>query len=146
MPPPDASPATQPLMRDILTAMERLEAVLAAETAAMAAGRLRDALRFGEEKSAAFAAWQALLPEVAEARASGMIGAADRALLARRQEAFDAVIDRNIAVLTTLRGVSEDILREVSARLAPTAPAAYGPPGAATRAAASAPLTLSRNT
>mgnify|MGYP000907650963 CR=1 FL=1 len=144
-PDPEGAADNAALVRDMLTLFERLEAVLAAETAALRAGRLRDALRLGTDKSSAFAAYETLLPLLREAREAGRIAPVDRAALRRKQEGFEQAVDLNLAVLSTVRSVAEDVLREVAQSVAPPAPQAYGPPGSSRPAPASAPIALSRS-
>ena len=130
----------------LIEALSVLEAVITAETEAASTGRIRAALDMLEAKNAAFARYRAITA------AWQQLGEATRALpgdtlvaVRTRHNALARALHHNHIALTTTRSVSEDILREVSARMSRPAPAAYGPPGQARTTAPAAPITLSRS-
>lgn len=131
---------------ELLAALSDLEQVVSAETGAAAAGRIREALALLEAKTAAFARYRtvaALWQAMAEAPAS--LPPATLASLREKHCALARALQHNHMVLTTTRSVSEELLREVSSRIARPAPAAYGPPGQSRPVTASAPISLSRS-
>lgn len=131
---------------ELLAALIDLEQVVSTETNAAAAGRIHEALSLLEAKNAAFARYRtiaALWQAMAEATAK--LPPATLATLRDRHHALARALQQNHMVLTTTRSVSEELLREVSSRIARPAPAAYGPPGQNRPAPASAPISLSRS-
>ena len=132
-----------------LTALiERLAVMVAQETALVHAGQIRNAAELGKAKAELsgqlFAAGEQL-----KASAKFLVKAApaQSALLSKAQQAFRAVLQKNMVVLATAHAVSEGIVRRLSGDLARKAsPQVYGASG---RAAApnpkhGQPLALSR--
>lgn len=135
---------TDPVSR-ALAALEQLDRVIDAESAALSKGQLREGLSAGDDKAAAFAAYLAALNDMRAVPPERLrlIPGVER--LRQRHAAFEKALSVNLAILSTTRTVSEGLLREVSSRIATGAGSAYGPPGAARSSPpASAPISLSR--
>lgn len=99
--------------------IEKLHGLVEQETALVHAGKVRKACALAPTKSALagqlFAAGERL-----KANAKFLVRAAptSAAALQRRQEAFRAVLQRNMIVLATSHAVSEGIVRRLSGDLA----------------------------
>jgi hypothetical protein len=132
-----------------LTALlEKLTGVVEQETALVRAGRVRTATGLAASKAELggqlFAASERIKQNAKFLRTS--VPAACAAL-ARMQEAFRAVLQRNMTVLATAHAVSEGIVRRLSGDLARrTSPQVYGASGrtAAPNPKQSKPLAVSR--
>lgn len=128
--------------------MDRLEAKLAEETAAVRAGRLSAARQLDADKTELAGLYAAQSERVKAAR--GLIADAlpeAAAGLRRRHEAFQSLLQSNLTVLATAHAVSEGIIRGVSGELArKQAPTTYSASGRANEPSpkASQPLALSR--
>jgi len=130
------------------TIMDRLVETVAAETAHVRAGRLREANKLEEAKTELARSYAAESTRLIAARdliARVLPGAVDK--LRKRNADFQALLQTNLTVLATAHAVSEGIIRGVSEELArKRAPSTYGASGRANSpgAKASQPLALSR--
>ena len=132
---PMTTPADAERALDELRALlEQLGAVLAEETTLVRAGKIRSAAAIAPAKQdltgRLFAAGERIktnakfLLAAAPARCAG---------LKSLQEAFHALVQRNMIVLATAHGVSEGIVRRLSGELArKSSPQVYGASGRAT--------------
>jgi flagellar biosynthesis/type III secretory pathway chaperone len=126
----------------------QLRAVIEQETALVHAGKVRNAATLGPQKSELtsklYLTGQSLK---ANAKFLRQAAPASAAALAKVQEAFRAVLERNMIVLATAHAVSEGIVRRLSGDLARrAAPQVYGASGRATvpNPKAGKPLAVSR--
>jgi hypothetical protein len=133
-----------------LDAMDVLQPILERETALLAEGETAQALSLTADKDLAAQSYITLVEAVkANTIALQRLRPDAIALIKERHLDFEAVMNRNLAVLSTARSVAESIMREVSAEVAKAAsPQAYGPGMTPARAAArtsnSAPLAISK--
>jgi hypothetical protein len=114
--------------------IEKLSSVIEHETKLVRAGQMRSATELGAQKSQLagelYSCGQRL-----KANAKFLVKAAPAqcTVLSRVQEAFRAVLQRNLIVLATTHAVSEGIMRRLSGDLAKkAAPQTYGASGRAT--------------
>ena len=124
-----------------LAALNELSALLIEETRLIASGHINEGLALAAEK--------ARLADVLTVSMQGLrrFKGQEATFEHLRQliEGMQETLALNLAVLATARTVAENLLRDVSQRLAPPAPNAYGPGSASTRPR-SGPLVLSRAT
>jgi hypothetical protein len=139
------------LVAAVSEAMRALEALLAAESGEVAAGRLRQGLADPARKSALAAAYVLCL-EAVKANAVALARFAPHGLEGLRAEhrRFAAAVERNQTVLGTARAVSEGLIKSLADDLGRAAtPTAYGKPSIAPspygRGVRSGPLVLSRS-
>lgn len=125
---------------DLAARLEALIATIERETAQIRAGNLREGLAEAATKDAAARAYQEGLRTLA---GRALPEGREKDNLRARHQDFEASLAENLAVLSTVRSVSESILRELAEQLSERRPSAYGP---ATRPAQAAPLALSRST
>jgi hypothetical protein len=130
------------------TIMDRLEELVAEETARVRAGHLRRAVELDESK-AELARGFAKESERLRAARPYLAQTLPRMLedLRRRHEAFRAQLKLNLTVLATAHAVSEGIIRGVSGELArKQAPSTYGASGRANAPGprASQPIAISK--
>jgi hypothetical protein len=114
--------------------IEKLRGLIEQETALVHGGKVRNAATLGPQKSELTSKLY-LAGESLKANAKFMLQAApaSAAALAKVQEAFRAVLQRNMIVLATAHAVSEGIVRRLSGDLArKAAPQVYGASGRAT--------------
>ncbi len=129
--------------------MDRLETLVAEETARVRAGQLRAAIDLDEEKAdlaRTFTAESERLRASATIVSASLPAALDR--LQVRHEAFRKMLQTNLTVLATAHAVSEGIIRGVSGELArKQAPSTYGANGRSNLPPPSAaqPLSVSRS-
>ncbi|HRJ70557.1 MAG TPA: hypothetical protein PK812_13225 [Beijerinckiaceae bacterium] len=124
----------------LLAHLETLTALVAEESHHLRKGRLREGLQLqGRKDEAALAYGSALRGLGRQTIPPGPL----RTALLDRHKAFEALLAENLAVLATVRSVSESILRDLSQKLADRPGGAYGP---AARVKPPAPLALSRRT
>jgi flagellar biosynthesis/type III secretory pathway chaperone len=114
--------------------VEQLTALLAQETALVRAGEIRSAAAMAPAKQdltgRLFAAGERIK---ANAKFLLVTAPARCAALQTLQDAFRAVVQKNMMVLATAHGVSEGIVRRLSGELArKSAPQVYGASGRAT--------------
>jgi flagellar biosynthesis/type III secretory pathway chaperone len=147
------SPITTPAdaeraIDDITALIESLSGLMEQETALVHAGRVKRATELGPTKSELAAALFAAGERVkANARFLKTAAPSRCAALQRLQEAFRAVLQRNLIVLATAHAVSEGIVRRLSGDLArKSAPQVYGASGrtAAPNPKYGQPLAVSR--
>ena len=111
--------------------IEKLRAVVEQETALVRAGKVRKATALAPAKSE-LAGQLYTAGERLKANAKFVLGAAPAGAAALRaaQDAFRAVLQRNMIVLATAHAVSEGIVRKLSGDLArKAAPQVYGASG-----------------
>lgn len=139
------------LVGAVMTAMQSLEAVLAAESAHVRVGRLREGLAASETKAALAGAYLRGL-EAAKANAVALARFAPTGVEALKaaHRRFTAAVETNQTVLATARTVSEGLIKSLAADLGRArTPTVYGAPSRSPspygRGAPSAPLVLSRN-
>ena len=120
--------------------LESLMSLILKETQLLKAGRLREGLQTQAAKEDAARAYLDALRALSGPHLPQGTLKAD---LIKQSQAFESLLSENLAVLSTVRSVSESILRDLSQKLAGRQPAAYGP---ARRESAPAPLALSRST
>jgi flagellar biosynthesis/type III secretory pathway chaperone len=114
--------------------IEELRGVIEQETALVHAGKVRNAVALGPQKSELTSKLH-LTGQHLKANAKFLLQTAptSAAALAKIQEAFRAVLQRNMIVLATAHAVSEGIVRRLSGDLArKAAPQVYGASGRAT--------------
>ncbi len=114
--------------------IEKLSGIIENETRLVRAGQIRTATDLGAQKSQLAGELYAR-GERLKANAKFLVKAAPArcTALSRAQEAFRAVLQRNLIVLATTHAVSEGIMRRLSGDLAKkTAPQIYGASGRAT--------------
>jgi hypothetical protein len=119
---------------DVTTLIEKLSELMEQETALVRAGRVKLATDLGPAKSE-LAGELFTSTERLKANAKFLLQSlpARCAALRRRQEAFRAVLQKNLVVLATTHAVSEGIVRRLSGELARKAsPQVYGASGRAT--------------
>ncbi|GJD43257.1 hypothetical protein AFCDBAGC_1108 [Methylobacterium cerastii] len=139
------------LVGAVMSTMQALEAVLAAETGHVRVGRLREGLAEAEAKAALAGAYlQGLEVAKANAVALARFAPAGVELLKGAHRRFTQAVEANQAVLGTARTVSEGLIKSLAADLGrASAPSVYGQPSRAPspygRGTASGPLTFSRN-
>ena len=144
----DTAAAAEQLIDDLTAVIEQLRSVVEQETALVHAGRLRDAAALGAGK-ATLAGRLAAGGEQIKANARFFLQTAPARCVAfnKAQEAFRAVLQRNMIVLATAHAVSEGIVRRLSGDLArKSSPQVYGASGRTTAPSArhGQPLALSR--
>ena len=129
----------------LLEALIALDAVVQTETAAAAAGNLREALDHLPAKTEAFARFRAALAEW-QAQGKAVYDLPRSVILdvRARHETLARALHQNHLILTTTRSVAEDLIREVSHQMSRPAPSAYGPAGQSRAVPPHAPITLSR--
>lgn len=139
------------LVASVSEAMRALETLLAAESGAVGAGRLRQGLADPAQKSALAAAYVLRL-EAVKANAVALARFAPDGLERLRTEhrGFTAAVERNQTVLGTARSVSESLIKSLADDLGRAAtPMTYGTPSIAPspygRGVRSGPLVLSRS-
>jgi len=137
------------LVAAAMQALDALEPLVEAETMALRAGMVRDALGLTEAKSEAARSYLELIEAIrSNAIALGRFRPPGLDLLKRRHARFSDVLSLNAAVLTTARTVSESILREVSNEITGNLnPQGYGARGKATSAytGQARPIAVSRS-
>ena len=114
--------------------IEKLRGVIEQETVLVHAGKIRNAAALGPQKSELTSKLY-LAGEGLKANARFLLKAApaSAAALGKIQEAFRAVLQRNMIVLATAHAVSEGIVRRLSGDLArKAAPQVYGASGRTT--------------
>jgi hypothetical protein len=114
--------------------IEKLRGLIEQETALVHAGKVRNAATLGQQKSDLTSKLYRT-GESLKANAKFLLQAspASAAALAKVQEAFRVVLQRNMIVLATAHAVSEGIVRRLSGDLArKAAPQVYGATGRAT--------------
>lgn len=139
------------LVQAVMSAMQALEAVLAAESGHVRAGRLREGLAESEAKGALAGAYLRGL-ETAKANAVALARFAPAGVEALRtaHRRFAAAVETNQMVLATARTVSEGLIKSLADDLGRArTPTVYGAPSRSPspygRGAASGPLVLSRS-
>jgi flagellar biosynthesis/type III secretory pathway chaperone len=113
--------------------IKKLQNVVEQETALVRAGKIRSATALGAEKSH-LAASLYTVGEAIKPHAKSLLRAAPASADALRavQDAFRAVLQKNMVVLATAHAVSEGIVRRLSGDLARKAtPQVYGATGRA---------------
>lgn len=132
----------------VLATLIGLDKALAAETALVRAGRIREGLAEEARKSELAAAYLREL-EAVKANAVALARFAPDAVgrLRSAHAEFTHTVEANRMVLATARAVSEGLIKSVSEEIDRAArPATYGPgAAAATRPVQAAPLVLSRS-
>jgi hypothetical protein len=121
------------MLADLTSLIEKLSGVVEQETALVRAGQLRNASAL-EPTKAQLAGQLYMAGERLKANAKFFLKAAPArcAALAKMQESFGAVLQRNMVVLATAHSVSEGIMRRLSSDLARQAsPQTYGATGRA---------------
>jgi len=111
--------------------IDKLRGLVEQETALVRAGKVRNAVDVGAQKGE-LAGKLYTAGEVVKANAKFLLQAApaSAAALHRAQDAFRAVLQRNMVVLATAHAVSEGIVRRLSGDLArKAAPQIYGASG-----------------
>jgi hypothetical protein len=133
---------------DLTAVIEKLTGIIEQETALVRTGRVRSACSLAPAKAELagrlFAGHERLKRNAKFLLASAPAACA---ALARLQEAFRAVLQRNMMVLATTHAVSEGIVRRLSGHLArKAAPQVYGASGRAVapNPKAGKPLAISR--
>jgi hypothetical protein len=119
---------------DLSSLLAKLSSLVEQETELVHAGRLRHAIDLCKAK-AELASQLHASSETLRANAKFLQQAvpARCAALQRQQEAFHAIVKRNVVVLATAHAVSEGIMRRLSGDLARKAsPQVYGASGRAT--------------
>ena len=114
--------------------IEKLHGLIEQETALVHAGKVRNAATLGPQKSDLTSKLY-LTGESLKANGKFLLQAAPASAtaLGKVQEAFRAVLQRNMIVLATAHAVSEGIVRRLSGDLArKAAPQVYGASGRAT--------------
>jgi len=111
--------AAEKAIDDVTTLIEKLSGLMEQETALVHAGRVSKAADFGRAKSELAGELYAS-GEWLKANAKFLLQSAPArcAALQRVQEAFRAVLQRNLIVLATTHAVSEGIMRRLSGELA----------------------------
>jgi hypothetical protein len=114
--------------------IEKLSCLVEQETALIRAGRVRKATDLGPEKSQLAGELYACGERLkANAKFVAQAAPARCATLTGTQDAFRAVLKKNLIVLATTHAVSEGIMRRLSGDLArKSAPQLYGSSGRAT--------------
>jgi hypothetical protein len=132
---PVATPAeAEKLLGDLTALIEKLSELVQRETTLMHAGQIRDASAL-EPAKAELAGRLYVLGERLKANAQFLRKTMPErcSALARLQDGFRAVLQRNMIVLATAHAVSEGIMRRLSGDLARKAsPQIYGASGRAT--------------
>jgi hypothetical protein len=128
--------------------MQKLSGIVEQETALVRTGHMRKATGLGQEKSQ-LAGELYSSGERLKANAKFILKAAPArcAALARIQEAFRAILQKNLVVLATAHAVSEGIVRRLSGDLGKkSTPQVYGATGRATASYArhGQPIAISR--
>jgi hypothetical protein len=119
---------------DLTALLEKLSGVVEQETALVRAGRVRTATALAPAK-AELAGQLFVGSERVKLSAKFLLRSAPAACaaLTRMQEAFRAILQKNLVVLATAHAVSENIVRRLSGDLARKAsPQVYGASGRAT--------------
>ncbi len=136
------------LVASVLATMGDLEKVLAAETAHIRVGRIRDGLAEEARKSELASAYMRGL-EAVKANAIALARFAPDALdmLTAAPAAFGRAVETNQTVLATARAVSESLMKGVAEEMNRLSrPQGYGPAGPqAARPAKSEPLVISKS-
>jgi hypothetical protein len=135
-------------LSDLTLIIEKLNAIIEQETALVRAGKLRAAVALEPTKSQ-LAGQLYVAGERFRANANIFKGAPTHcAKLAKLQDNFSAVLQKNMVVLATAHAVSEGIMRKLSGDLARKAsPQVYGASGrtAAPNPRHGRPLAVSRS-
>lgn len=98
-----------------LKSLDALEPIIAEETALLKEGMTREALRLSIEKAVAASSYTRTLEALkGNAIAIGRFAPDELALLRRRHDTFSELLTYNMAVITSVRSVSEGIMREIS--------------------------------
>ena len=132
---PMTTPAeAESALGELAALVEKLTTLLAQETALVRAGQIRAATAMAAAKQdltgRLFAAGERIK---ANAKALRAAAPARCAALQSVQDAFGAVVQKNMIVLATAHGVSEGIMRRLSGELArKSSPQVYGASGRAT--------------
>jgi len=116
---------------DVTTLIEKLSGLMEQETALVHAGRVKRAAELGPVKSELAGELYASTERL-KANAKFLLQSvpARCAALRRQQEAFRAVLQKNMVVLATTHAVSEGIVRRLSGELArKRSPQVYGASG-----------------
>ena len=139
------------LVAEVSAAMQALEAVLAEESEAVRAGRLREGVADPDRKGALAAAYMQRL-ETVKANAVALARFAPQGVERLRTEhrRFTAAVEANQAVLGTARSVAEGLIKALAAEMGKAStPTVYGAPSVAPspygRGPRSGPIVLSRN-
>jgi flagellar biosynthesis/type III secretory pathway chaperone len=114
--------------------IEKLSVLIEQETALVHAGRLRNATALQPTKAELAGRLQAASTRLrASAKVLRQSSPARRAALTRLQEAFRAVLQKNMVILATAHAVSEGIVRKLSGDMArKSSPQVYGATGRTT--------------
>ncbi len=108
----------QSLVATALASLDALEPIIAEETALLKEGMTRQALFLSIEKAQAASHYTRTLEALkGNAIAIGRFAPDELALLRRRHDSFSELLTYNMVVLTTVRSVSEDIMREISTKV-----------------------------
>ena len=132
---PMTTPAeAESTLAELAALIEKLTALLAQETALVRAGDIRNATAMAPAKQDLTGRLLATGERVkANAKLLRAAAPARSAALQTVQDAFRAVVQKNMIVLATAHGVSEGIVRRLSGELArKTSPQVYGASGRAT--------------
>jgi len=148
MSPITTAAAAEQAIDDVTALIEKLTGLVEQETVLVHAGRIRSASAL-EPAKAELAGQLSAFGERLKTDAKFLLQAAPArcAALARVQEAFRAVLQKNLMVLATAHAVSEGIMRRLSGDLArKAAPQVYGASGrtAAPNPKHGRPLAISR--
>lgn len=134
------------LFRRAATQLSEFQSIIDEETLALKQGRISEAFLLAERKATAGIHYQSLLAELRHLRDVEALLPEDSVTeLRRRHLLFERALELNLAILATMRSVAEGLLHDVSERLSPPAPSAYGPTGRAATAQAM-PVALSMKT
>ena len=118
-PPVSATPAgARKLAAELMEAMSGLLAVIERETALVRAGKLREAMALGAEKSELSRRYVGAVGQV-KANQKLLAQAAPDLLpaLHRHHDTFRAMLQVNLTVLATAHAVSENLVRSVNAEM-----------------------------
>jgi hypothetical protein len=136
------------LVTAALAALDTLEPIIVAETGHLQEGRVKEALALDAAKADAGRRYTMALEALkANAIALGRFAPDAIALLKRRHQHFSGLLQYNITVLSTVRSVSEGLIRELAAEVGRGRnTAGYTPTGQAASpyAAGSIPLAVSK--
>lgn len=134
MTPPAPAAEAESALGELAALIEKLAGLLAQETALVRAGNIRAAAAMAPAKQDLTGRLLAAGERVkANAKALRAAAPARCAALHAVQDAFRAVVQKNMIVLATAHGVSECIVRRLSGELArKAAPQVYGATGRAT--------------
>ena len=133
------------LVQSALTALERLEPLIARETALFRSGKVRDALSLAMDKNDAAQGYTRCLELLkTNAIAIGRFKPDGLELLKKRHELFADSMSMNMAVVATARTVSEGLLRDLADVVGKNASPRVYAKGMIVRKPGTAPLSLSK--